>query len=140
MDMYGGSVYALDMSTLRLSEIRVGQAWGSNVLGQHGPVTETTSVSLAKKMEEYIFDPGCSSAHTLGVVVQLLTVGKIRLDFPEYSERLQLENVRDLLPSAEAMQSTGALLSKPRVVFPYSGEPLDATQNGIIQASNRLVI
>ena len=56
-----------------------------------------SSLSLAEKIDEYVVKLGYSSAHTLGVVVQLLTVGKIRLDFREYSERLQLENPAEVL-------------------------------------------
>ena len=70
----------------------------------------------------------------------MLTVGKIRLDFREYSERLQLENVQDLLPRAEAMQLTEAFLSKMREGIPDSGDLLDATQKVIIQAPKRSVI
>ena len=138
--MSGGPAYARGMSSPKVSEIRISQNRTNNASGQLGPVTETASISLGEKMEEYLFKLGCSSAHTLGVVVQLLTVGKIRLDFREYSERLQLENVQDLLPRAEAMQLTEAFLSKMREGIPDSGDLLDATQKVIIQAPKRSVI
>lgn len=128
------------MSSVNISEIRISQTRTNNVAGQLGRATETSSVSLAEKMEEYIFKLGCSSAHTLGVIVQLLTVGKIRLDFREYSERLQLENARDLLPRAEAMQLTEAFLSSMREGISDSGDSLDATQKVIIQAPKRTAI
>jgi hypothetical protein len=128
------------MSSVNISEIRISQTRTNNVAGQLGRATETSSVSLAEKMEEYIFKLGCSSAHTLGVIVQLLTVGKIRLDFREYSERLQLENARDLLPRAEAMQLTEAFLSSMREGLSDSGDSLDATQKVIIQAPKRTAI
>jgi hypothetical protein len=60
-------------------------------------------VPLTEKMEEYVRRLGYSSAHTLGVVVQLLTVGKIRLDFKDYTERLQLKSPQDLMTRGEAM-------------------------------------
>jgi hypothetical protein len=128
------------MSTPNLSEIRINQTRTDNVPGHVAPGTAIVSVSLAEKIEEYIFKLGCSSSHTLGVIVQLLTVGKIRLDFREYSERLQLENEQDRLPRAEALQLTEAFLSKMREECPVSGNPLDATQKVIIQAPKRSVI
>ena len=91
-------------------------------------------------MDEYIFKMGCSSAHTLGVVVQLLTVGKIRLDFREHSERLQLENASDVLSRAEAMQQTEAYLASMRDGVSEPADGLDATQKIIIQAPKRTVL
>jgi hypothetical protein len=128
------------MSSANISEIRIAQTRTNNASGQLGPGTETSSVSLAEKMDEYIFKLGCSSAHTLGVIVQLLTVGKIRLDFREYSERLQLENAADLLPRAEAMQLTEAHLATMREGLPDAKDSLDATQKVIIQAPKRSVL
>jgi hypothetical protein len=123
-----------------LSAIRINQTRTHNVPGNIAPGPEIVSVSLAEKIEEYIFKLGCSSLHTLGVVLQLLTVGKIRLDFREYREQLHLGNEQDLLPRAEAMQLTEAFLPKMREECPVSGNPLDATEKVIIQAPNRSVI
>jgi hypothetical protein len=128
------------MSSPNISEIRITQTRTSNTAGQLGKGTETAVVSLAEKMNEYIFKLGCSSAHTLGVMVQLLSVGKIRLDFREYSERLQLENPQDLLPRTEAMQLTEAYLATMREGLPASAEALDATQKIIVQAPKRTVL
>lgn len=128
------------MSSANISEIRIRQDRTNNVAGQLGRATETSSVSLAEKMDEYIFKLGCSSAHTLGVIVQLLTAGKIRLDFREYSERLQLENAADVLPRSEAMQLTEAHLATMREGLTGAGGSLDATQKVIIQAPKRSVL
>jgi hypothetical protein len=128
------------MPPLNISEIRITQTRTSNTSGQLGKGNETAVVSLAEKMDEYIFKLGCSSAHTLGVMVQLLSVGKIRLDFREYSERLQLENPQDLLPRTEAMQLTEAYLATMREGLPAPAEALDATQKIIVQAPKRTVL
>jgi hypothetical protein len=91
-------------------------------------------------MDEYVFKLGCSSAHTLGVIVQLLTVGKIRLEFREYNERLQLENPADVLSRPEAMHLTEAYLAAMRqgAEDPMGG--LDVTQKIIIQAPKRTAL
>ncbi len=91
-------------------------------------------------MDEFIFRLGCSSAHTLGVVVQLLTVGKIRLEFREYNERLQLENSSDVLSRSEAMHLTEAYLAVMRQGEVDPTEGLDVTQKIIIQAPKRTVL
>jgi hypothetical protein len=91
-------------------------------------------------MDEFIFKLGCSSAHTLGVVVQLLTVGKIRLDFREYNERLELENAADVLSRPEAMHLIEAYLAAIRQGEADPTEGLDVTQKIIIQAPRRTVV
>lgn len=64
---------------------------------------EDVFLALSEKVEEYVTRLGYSSAHTLRVVVQLLTVGKIRLDFKDYSERLQLKLAQDVMQRPEAI-------------------------------------
>ena len=127
------------MSPINISQIRIKQTRTGTLAGQAGEVSES-SLSLAEKMDEFIFRLGCSSAHTLGVVVQLLTVGKIRLDFREYNERLQLENATDALSRPEAMHLTEAYLAAMRqgVADPTGG--LDVTQKIIIQAPKRTLL
>ena len=127
------------MSSIKIRQIRIKQTRTSTIAGQAGEVSES-SLSLSEKMDEFMFRLGCSSAHTLGVVVQLLTVGKIRLDFREYHERLQLENSADVLSRSEAMHLTEAYLAVMRQeeVDPTGG--LDVTQKIIIQAPKRMVL
>jgi hypothetical protein len=99
-----------------------------------------SSLSLAEKIDEYVVKLGYSSAHTLGVIVQLLTVGKIRLDFREYSERLQLENPADVLSRPEAMHLTETYLVAMRQGAEDPTGGLDVTQKVIIQAPKRTVL
>jgi hypothetical protein len=125
------------MSPINISEIRIRQTRTSTVAGQAGEVFES-SLSLAEKIDECVFKLGCSSAHTLGVVVQLLTVGKIRLDFREYNERLQLVNPADALSRPDAMHLTEAYLAGMREGDPAGG--LDVTQKIIVQAPKRTLL
>ena len=127
------------MSSINIRQIRIKQTRTSTIAGQAGEVSES-SLSLAEKMDEFMFKLGCSSAHTLGVVVQLLTVGKIRLEFREYNERLQLENSSDVLSRSEAMHLTEAYLAVMRQGEVDPTEGLDVTQKIIIQAPKRTVL
>ena len=97
---------------------------------------EDVFLALSEKVEEYVTRLGYSSAHTLGVVVQLLTVGKIRLDFKDYSERLQLKLAQDVMQRPEAIALVEDHLSRfeaPKDVWPDDG----FTQKIIIQSPRR---
>jgi hypothetical protein len=93
---------------------------------------EDMFLPLADKVEEYVRRLGYSSAHTLGVVVQLLTVGKIRLDFKDYTERLQIKHPQDLMKRVEAINLVEHHLAQfdpPTELIPDDG----FTQKIIIQ-------
>jgi hypothetical protein len=66
--------------------------------------TAPTSCSLADKIEELVLKIGYSNAQALSVVIQLLTVGKIRVDFRDYSQRLQLASKSDIMTRAHAAE------------------------------------
>ena len=73
----------------------------------HAGVSEKSaesSCSLADKIEELVLKIGYSNAQALSVVIQLLTVGKIRVDFRDYCQRLQLASKSDIMSRADAAQ------------------------------------
>ena len=129
---------SLVMSAKQASDILVKQTRTGTTPETIGQLTEV-QVPLSEKVEEYIFRLGCTSAHTLAVIVQLLSVGKIRLDFKEYNERLQLVNPADMMSRSEAMLFTENLLEGVRPGL-EPGADLDLTQKVIIQAPKRTVL
>ena len=58
---------------------------------------------LADKIEEYALRLGFSNAYTAGILSQLLSSGKVRVDFREHAERLELMRKED------TMHKTGAV-------------------------------
>ncbi len=50
---------------------------------------------LSDKIDQYLIRLGYSNAHVLGIVVNLLTVGKVRVEFRHYVERLELVDPAD---------------------------------------------
>ena len=66
-------------------------------------IATTAEVTLGEKLSDYLLRLGYSSAHITGIIVQLLTKGKVRVDFREYTERLELVNPADRLTSTQAM-------------------------------------
>lgn len=66
-------------------------------------IATTAEVTLGEKLSDYLLRLGYSSAHITGIIVQLLTKAKVRVDFREYTERLELINPADQLTSTQAM-------------------------------------
>jgi len=97
---------------------------------------EEVFLPLSEKVEEYVKRLGYSSVHTLGVAVQLLSLGKIRLDFKDYSERLELNLAEDLMQRAEAIALVEEHLHRlaaPKEVW----EDERFTQNIVVQTPRR---
>jgi hypothetical protein len=118
-----------------LAEIKIKETRTSTAPGTTGQITDSL-MFLSEKIDDYIFKLGCSSAHTLGVITQLLNVGKIRLDFREYNERLQLMNASDAMSRAEAMGLVEAYLTSMKKEGDTHSD-LDLTQKVIIQTPKR---
>ena len=84
----------------------------------HGGETEKSaesSCSLADKIEELVLKIGYSNAQALSVVIQLLTVGKVRVDFRDYSQRLQLASISDITTRADAAEIFDTHLTQMKV-------------------------
>jgi hypothetical protein len=84
----------------------------------HGGETEKSAesfCSLADKIEELVLKIGYSNAQALSVVIQLLTVGKIRVDFRDYSQRLQLASKSDITTRADAAEIFDTHLTQMKV-------------------------
>lgn len=59
-------------------------------------------MTLADKIDDYILKLGYSNTHVLGFVLELLTVGKVRLDFRAFSDRLELRDPDLVMTRIEA--------------------------------------
>ena len=118
-----------------LSEIKIKETRTSTATATAGEVNDSV-MYLSDKIDDYIFKLGCSSAHTLGVMTQLLHVGKIRLDFRENNERLQLMNASDAMSRPDAMGLVEAYLSSMKREGDTHND-LDLTQKVIIQTPKR---
>ncbi len=62
-----------------------------------------TRMSLAQKLDDYLLRLGYSNAYVLGIVVQLMTQGKVRVEFRDHRERLQLVAPEDLMSRTVAV-------------------------------------
>ncbi|MSR65887.1 MAG: hypothetical protein EXS24_00745 [Pedosphaera sp.] len=71
--------------------------------GMTGRVINQTETTLAQKLSDFLVRLGYESAHILGITVQLMTNGKVQVDFLESTERVELINSADRITSPEAM-------------------------------------
>jgi len=59
---------------------------------------------LSSKIEEYMVRIGESNEFCFNIIVQLLTKGKVRVDFRDTTERLQLVNKEDIMSRPNAVK------------------------------------
>jgi len=71
--------------------------------GVAGAVSAEEDLTLAELISRYLIHLGCENAFTSGIIVQLLTKGKVRVDFSKVSERLELFRANDCMTAPEAM-------------------------------------
>lgn len=83
-----------------------------HVVHEKSTSEQPKSVRLQDKINEYIEKIGADSPHLFGIMIQLLTHGKVRVDFRYYSERLELKNMYDRLPRAQAIEWMDTYLYK----------------------------
>ncbi|MDD4735582.1 MAG: hypothetical protein PHP44_05695 [Kiritimatiellae bacterium] len=90
--------HAREPSNLELICIRQNNA-------QDGLINNAPAVTLMQdKIREYCEKIGSESPHLFGIMIQLLTHGKVRVEFRDHTERLQLKNMDDRLPRAQAIE------------------------------------
>ena len=60
-------------------------------------------LTLAEVISRYLTRMGLESALASSIIVQLLTSGKVRVDFSTAAQRLELKDLNDRMPAPEAM-------------------------------------
>jgi hypothetical protein len=104
----------------KFSGAQIVEEWDSS----HGP-----SIKLADKISEYIMRIGDSNSLCLNIVIQLLSRGKVRVDFRDTSERLELINQSDKVSRPEALMVFDHWIAENR----FKPELPDATQKIFIE-------
>jgi hypothetical protein len=104
----------------KFSETQILEEWDS----AHSP-----PVKLADKISDYMIRIGDSNSLCLNVVIQLLNRGKVRVDFRDTSERLELINQQDQISRPEALMVLDHWIKANR----FNSEPPDATQKIVIE-------
>ena len=71
--------------------------------GMAGPVQAQEDMTLADLLSNYLMRLGFESTFASGIIVQLLTNGKVRVDFSSVAERLELLDLNDRMTAPQAM-------------------------------------
>ena len=64
---------------------------------------EKEELTLAEVISRYLTRMGLESALASSIIVQLLTSGKVRVDFSTATQRLELKDLNDRMAAPEAM-------------------------------------
>ncbi len=63
----------------------------------------SAEAALAEKLDHYLMRLGNSSVHIIGIATHLMVETKVRVNFRDYSERIELIDPEDKLSSAQAI-------------------------------------
>ena len=91
---------------------------------------QTPPINLADKIGEYLLRLGDANSLCLNIIIQLLTRGKVRVDFRDSSERLQLVDQTDSVSRSEAVSVFDQWIEENK----FKGEMPATTQKIIIEA------
>lgn len=95
-------------------------------------IRTTAEVSLSEKLKDYLLRLGYSSAHIMGIVVRLLTKCKVRVDFKNHTERLELIDPNDCLTAPQAISLLEDFMASTKKQIGELGEPR-MTQRIVVQ-------
>lgn len=98
-------------------------------------IKTNAEVPLNEKLDDYLLRLGYSSVHIMGIIAQLMTKGKVRVDFRNYTEKLELVNPEDRVSSPQAMSLLEDYISE---VTKANDPSINAksTQKIVVQAAN----
>ena len=94
-------------------------------------------ISLEIFIDEFLLKLGQSSAHVLGVLIQLLTRGKVRVDFRDYYIRLELGPGETSMKRSEAVAVFDDYIQRHQ--NPDGDLSADVTQKIMVQAPRSLL-
>jgi hypothetical protein len=96
---------------------------------QHSKAMEIT---LEVVIDEFRLKLGQTNAHILGVVIQLLTRGKVRVDFRDYNLRLEMGPGANCMERSEAVAVFDDYIKRHK--NPDGDRSADVTQKIMVQA------
>jgi hypothetical protein len=107
------------MNAYTVSSIQLRQTRAFDQAGHSQQMAEEI-ISLARKLDECVSRMGYSSVHTLQMAVQLLTKGKVRLQYRASNERLEL-----VKPSARLARLDAIALVEKYLAAKAPRHPID---------------
>lgn len=93
---------------------------------------EIREIALEAVIDEFLLKLGQSNAHVLGVVIQLLTRGKVRVDFRDYNLRFEMAPGVNCMERSEAVAVFDDYIKRHK--NPDGDRSADVTQKIMVQA------
>ena len=94
--------------------------------------SEVREIPLEVSIDEFLLKLGQSNAHVLGVVIQLLTRTKVRVDFRDYTLRLELAAGENPIERSQAVAVFDDYTKRRK--NPDGERSADVTQKIMVQA------
>jgi hypothetical protein len=94
--------------------------------------SEVREIALEVVIDEFLLKLGQSNAHVLGVIIQVLTRGKVRVDFRDYNLRLELGPGVNFMERSEAVAVFDDYIKRHK--NPDASGAADVTQKIMVQA------
>lgn len=94
--------------------------------------SEVREISLEAVIDEFLLKLGQSNAHVLGVVIQVLTRCKVRVDFRDYNLRLEIGPGVACMERSEAVAVFDDYIKRHK--NPDGDRAIDVTQKIMVQA------
>jgi hypothetical protein len=94
--------------------------------------SEDREIALEAVIDEFLLKLGQSNAHVLGVVIQVLTRGKVRVDFRDYHLRLEMAPGLNCMERSEAVAVFDDYIKRHK--NPDGDRSADVTQKIMVQA------
>lgn len=108
--------------------------WMTDGIAVGNKDTKVTETTLADKMSEYIMRLGYSNDHTLSVILRLMTLGKVKVEFRDYRERLELASYGDMMARPQVIQMFDEFVAK---INPAANESAGMTQRIVVQPKKK---
>ena len=91
---------------------------------------------LSEKISEYLLKLGYSNDHVLGIVLRLLTQGKVKVEFRDYRERLELVKPSYIVTRGAAIDIFDRYIEQMTAAEDV-GRRMKTTQKIIVQAPRK---
>lgn len=102
--------------------------------GRWSATKTNSTATLLELLDGFLLRMGYSSAYVKGVVVQLMTKGKVHVEFRNHSERYELEDFADLISSPQAMSLLDDYLNARPGLLNLTPTRGDVTQRIVVQS------
>jgi hypothetical protein len=123
------SVYSAKSSSEILIKVEVTKLSVDNNIDEFDYGLNKPPTLLSSKIGEYMMRIGDSNDFCFNIIVQLLTQGKVRVDFRDTTERLQLLNNKNRMSRIDAVQIFDRWVEENRA----QSAPPEQTQKIVLQ-------